>query len=131
MAYTAVSQVIVCRVVEFTHQTVNVRWSVPSDIGYEQCDQLRRDMVKDGTVSTNFGQNLTYKRRDVLLSIYTVHSWGAEKSTPYLVRMGELLVGTQTCGRSLLHWGTEEGKRQSCYHQHSSPSNNYSEGGAT
>lgn len=44
---------MIFRVVKFTHQTINVRWSVSTDVWDEQCDEFRRDVVKYRTVSVD------------------------------------------------------------------------------
>lgn len=44
---------MIFRVVKFTHQTVNVWWSVSTDVWDEQCDEFRRDVVKYRTVSVD------------------------------------------------------------------------------
>lgn len=52
-------KLMIFRVVEFTHQAVDVRRSVSSDVGDEEGDQLGWHVVKYRTVSVHLGQDLT------------------------------------------------------------------------
>jgi cell division protein FtsL len=48
-------QVVVLRVVELTHQPVDVRGSVATDVRDEQSDEFRRNVVEHGAVHVDLG----------------------------------------------------------------------------
>lgn len=54
-------QFVVFRVVKFTHETVDVGGGVATNVGDEQCDELRWNVVKYRTVHVHLGQDLTWK----------------------------------------------------------------------
>lgn len=46
-------------VVKFAHQPIDVRRCVTSDISDEQCDELRRNIVKHWAVNIHLREDLT------------------------------------------------------------------------
>lgn len=52
------SEDVVIRMVELTHQAVDVGRGVPPDVGDEQGDELWGDVVKHGAVDADFLQNV-------------------------------------------------------------------------
>lgn len=54
---------MVLRVVELTHQPVDVRGSVAADVRDEQSDEFWRNVVEHGAVHVHLGQNLSYRNK--------------------------------------------------------------------
>lgn len=57
--YAVYLELMVLRVVQLTHQAVDVGWRVSSDVGDEECDELWGNVIKHGAVSVHLRQDLT------------------------------------------------------------------------
>lgn len=52
-------ELVVLGVVQLAHQAVDVGRSISTDVGDEECDEFRGDVIKHGTVSIHLRQDLT------------------------------------------------------------------------